>query len=152
MTYQITATLDTLARQAPHSAQDWARAAKETLDNMGVQYTAADICALAEVAAYDYRTSVLQIIGQRAPAQEQPAQEQPAQEQPAQEQPAQEQPAQEQPAQPNELGAWFTEMFDAALRDTSIEARGRALDRAARLTGLVDAAAGAPTVNITFQV
>ena len=137
MTYQITATLDTLARQAPHSAQDWARAAKETLDNMGVQYTAADICALAEVAAYDYRTSVLQIIGQRAPAQEQPAQEQ---------------PAQEQPAQPNELGAWFTEMFDAALRDTSIEARGRALDRAARLTGLVDAAAGAPTVNITFQV
>jgi len=58
-THELTANAETLMRQAGMTANEYFHAAKETLVNSGMKFTASDVIELAKIAASDYNSAMV---------------------------------------------------------------------------------------------
>jgi hypothetical protein len=65
MNHTITADLSTLFDQSKNTACNYFMVAKGILINSDIDYTAADVIALAKIMAYDLRTSYILIAAQK---------------------------------------------------------------------------------------
>lgn len=65
MTHRIEANWDTLLMQAKTTGQDYFWAAQRTLEASEMEYTAADVVALAQVMSDDFRTSSMGVAAQK---------------------------------------------------------------------------------------
>lgn len=65
MNQEVTASFTHLISDASYTSNSFFKEAKRTLDESGLKYSAADVVALASVAAYDFRTSVQAINTQK---------------------------------------------------------------------------------------
>lgn len=64
MPCEVTASWETLMKQAGDTAEDYMRRAKEILDTMDVEYTTTDLISLVNGMHTDYRTSALLVAAQ----------------------------------------------------------------------------------------
>ena len=65
MTHEITAGWDTLMKQSKDTAWDYFGEAHRILEGSDLEYTAADVVALAKVMAYDFRTTSIGVSAQK---------------------------------------------------------------------------------------
>jgi hypothetical protein len=65
MTHEILADWDTLMRHSKYTAEDYFVSAHGTLKESGLQYTAADVIALAKVMADDFHTAGIGVAAQK---------------------------------------------------------------------------------------
>lgn len=65
MTYRIEAGWDILLSQSKSTAQDYFWTAERTLRDSELKYTAADVIALAQVMADDFRSTSISIAAQK---------------------------------------------------------------------------------------
>lgn len=65
MVGRITADWDTLSVQAMDTTRMYFSAAKQKLEDSELEYTAADVVALASVMARDYHTAALSVAAQK---------------------------------------------------------------------------------------
>jgi hypothetical protein len=65
MNHTITASFDTLLSQSKSTAEDYFDSAKRVLDGAEIGYTSSDVIALAQIMAYDLRTSSMLVAAQK---------------------------------------------------------------------------------------
>jgi hypothetical protein len=65
MSEHIEASWDTLYSQSKTTAKDYFRYARDLLEKEDIKYSAADVIALAQVMAYDLRTTSILISAQK---------------------------------------------------------------------------------------
>lgn len=65
MTHRIEADWDNLLRQSKATGQDYFWAAERTLRDSELKYTAADVVALAQVMADDFRSTSISVAAQK---------------------------------------------------------------------------------------
>ena len=63
--HEIKADWDTLFEQSKNSGGQYFASARQILDGSGLDYTAADVVALAQVMMYDFRTSSIGVAAQK---------------------------------------------------------------------------------------
>lgn len=64
MTHRISASWETLLTQAVDTSRTYFSCAKRTLSESGLDYTAADVIALAAIMAEDFKTSSIGVHSQ----------------------------------------------------------------------------------------
>ena len=65
MTHEIKADWDVLLQQSKICGTEYFESAQKVLQHSGMQYTAADIVALAKVMAYDFHTASIGVAAQK---------------------------------------------------------------------------------------
>ena len=65
MTHRIEASWDTLLKQSKDTATDYFWAAKSTLTDSEMEYTAADVIALAAIMAQDFHSTSMGVAAQK---------------------------------------------------------------------------------------
>ena len=65
MTHRISASWETLLTQAIDTSRTYFSCAKRTLSESELDYTAADVIALAAIMAEDFKTSAIGVASQR---------------------------------------------------------------------------------------
>ena len=63
--HEIKADWDTLFEQSKNSGGQYFASARQILDGSGLDYTAADVVALAQVMMYDFHTSSIGVAAQK---------------------------------------------------------------------------------------
>jgi hypothetical protein len=65
MTHEITASWDTLLDQSMQTGEDYYWRASRVLAKQDEKYTQADVIALAQIMAYDFRTTSIGVAAQK---------------------------------------------------------------------------------------
>ena len=65
MSHEITASWSTLMQQSKDTAQDYFASANRMLEGSGLEFTAADVVALAKVMADDFHTASMGVASQK---------------------------------------------------------------------------------------
>ena len=65
MTHDITASWSTLMQQSKDTAQDYFASAHRMLEGSGLEFTASDVVALANVMADDFHTASMGVASQK---------------------------------------------------------------------------------------